>query len=259
MPGRRPREPGQEPEPEPEPGPRRGAVAGAGGGAGAGPTGAGLGAAEGAGAATGAGAGAPPFSTKAVMSAFVTRPEMPVPGICDRSTPFSSAMFLTTGEERRFWSSSFVSPGWGGTAKWGAAGAAGAATGAAGAGAGAGGGSGAGAAATGAGAGAGAGVSAAGAEAAASPASPIFATTVLIGTVSPSGTRISRRTPADGEGISASTLSVEISKSGSSRLTVSPTFFIQRVRVPSAIDSPICGMITFVGMVRFSVSASSGQ
>jgi hypothetical protein len=53
-------------------------------------------------------------------------------------------------------------------------------------------------------------------------------------------------TPAAGDGISASTLSVEISNSGSSRCTRSPTFFIQRVTVPSAIDSPIWGMITSV-------------
>ena len=170
-------------------------------------------------------------------------------------------MFRTTGDERRFWRSSLVSPSWGGVVKWGAAGGAvgaggGVTTRAAGAGAGAAAAAGTGASATGAGA---ATASAAGACAVASPASPIFATTVLIGTVVPSGTRISRRTPADGEGISASTLSVEISKSGSSRLTLSPIFFIQRVRVPSAIDSPICGMITFVGMVRFSVTLSSGQ
>ncbi len=235
---------------------------GAGGGA---ATAAGRGAGAGAGAAGAAGAGAPPASRKAVRSVFVTRPEMPVPGTCARSTPFSSAMFRTTGEERRFWRSSFVSPSWGGVVKWGAAGGAagaggGVTTRAAGAGAGAA--TGAGATATGGRSGRGraaAAASAAGAVAVASPASPIFATTVLIGTVVPSWTRISRRTPADGAGISASTLSVEISKSGSSRLTLSPIFFIQRVRVPSAIDSPICGMITFVGMVRFSVSRSSGQ
>ena len=45
--------------------------------------------------------------------------------------------------------------------------------------------------------------------------------------------------PAAGDGISASTLSVEISNNGSSRSTVSPTFLIQRPIVPSAIDSPI--------------------
>jgi len=46
-------------------------------------------------------------------------------------------------------------------------------------------------------------------------------------------------TPAAGDGISASTLSVEISNSGSSRSTSSPIFLIQRTMVPSAIDSPI--------------------
>ena len=81
-----------------------------------------------------------------------------------------------------------------------------------------------------------------------SPSSPRTATTVLIGTVFPSSTRTSSRTPDAGAGISASTLSVEISKSGSSRFTDSPGFFSHFVSVPSAIDSPICGMMTFVGM-----------
>jgi hypothetical protein len=89
---------------------------------------------------------------------------------------------------------------------------------------------------------------AAGGEATASPAAPITATTLLTGTVSPSFTRISETTPPAGEGISASTLSVEISKSGSSRSTLSPTFLIQRTIVPSAIDSPICGITTSVGI-----------
>ena len=71
-------------------------------------------------------------------------------------------------------------------------------------------------------------------------------TTVLMATVVPGSTRISFRTPAAGAGISASTLSVEISNSGSSRSTVSPTFFIHLVMVPSAIDSPIWGMMTSV-------------
>jgi hypothetical protein len=39
-------------------------------------------------------------------------------------------------------------------------------------------------------------------------------------------------------------LSVEISKIGSSRFTGSPTYLIQRESVPSAMDSPIWGMIT---------------
>jgi hypothetical protein len=66
---------------------------------------------------------------------------------------------------------------------------------------------------------------------------------------------ISASTPAEGEGISASTLSVEISKIGSSRFTASPTFFIQRERVPSAMDSPICGMMTSTRAIPHSVRA----
>ncbi len=71
---------------------------------------------------------------------------------------------------------------------------------------------------------------------------------MLIATVWPSGTLISRSVPATGDGISASTLSVEISKIGSSLLTVSPTFFSHFVIVPSAMDSPICGMMTSVAI-----------
>ena len=55
--------------------------------------------------------------------------------------------------------------------------------------------------------------------------------------------------PAAGEGISASTLSVEISNKGSSRSTWSPTFFNHLVMVPSAMDSPICGITTSVAMI----------
>ena len=113
---------------------------------------------------------------------------------------------------------------------------------------GAGGGSGAFGAAGGGAAGAGAGGAGDGAEAAAVPASPMTATTVLMATVWPSATLISVSVPATGEGISASTLSVEISKIGSSRLMVSPTFFSHLVMVPSAMDSPICGMMTGVDM-----------
>src|SRR5580698_9462874 len=66
-----------------------------------------------------------------------------------------------------------------------------------------------------------AGAAAAGAAAAAPP-SLMVQTTVLICTVDPSGTLISASVPAAGDGISASTLSVEISNSGSSRCTLSP-------------------------------------
>src|SRR6185503_7084188 len=113
------------------------------------------------------------------------------------------------------------------------------ARGAAGAGAGAGfGGSGFGAA------GAGAGAAAAGFAAAAAASVSRTATSVWTGTVWPSCTLISASVPAAGAGISASTLSVEISNNGSSRFTVSPTFLSHLLKVPSAIDSPIWGIKT---------------
>ena len=75
-----------------------------------------------------------------------------------------------------------------------------------------------------------------GATAAGEPLSATMATTVLTWTVEPSGNLISRRTPVTGEGISASTLSVEISKSGSSFWTVSPGGLLSHlVMVPSKI------------------------
>jgi hypothetical protein len=78
------------------------------------------------------------------------------------------------------------------------------------------------------------------------------ATTTLTSTVSPSLNRTSVNVPAAGEGISASTLSVEISNNGSSRSTRSPTFFSHLVIVPSAMDSPICGITTSVLISVFS-------
>jgi hypothetical protein len=74
--------------------------------------------------------------------------------------------------------------------------------------------------------------------------SPITARRAPTSTVSPSGTSISVRMPAAGAGTSESTLSVETSKRGSSRLTWSPTAFIQRVIVPSVTVSPSCGIVT---------------
>ena len=68
----------------------------------------------------------------------------------------------------------------------------------------------------------------------------------------PSATFTSFSTPLAGAGISASTLSVEISNSGSSRVTLSPGFFSHLVSVPSKIDSPIWGMMTSVGMCILS-------
>jgi hypothetical protein len=51
-------------------------------------------------------------------------------------------------------------------------------------------------------------------------------------------------TPATGDGISVSTLSVDTSTRGSSTFTLSPTFFSQRVTVPSVTDSPRAGSTT---------------
>src|SRR5579875_3607733 len=177
-----------------------------------------------AGAAAGV-AAAPCFSRKPSTSSFVMRPPAPVPGTWARSRLFSLAILRTSGEERGV---SFTS----------ADAACGAATSAF------------------AGAGAGAGAAGAGAAAPASP--PMTPTTVLICTVWPAGTLISVSTPAAGDGISASTLSVEISKRGSSRWTVSPTCLSHLVMVPSKIDSPICGMMTSVFACPLPGAAEAG-
>ena len=168
------------------------------------------------------------------------RPPSPVPEICERLTPCSRAIFRTSGEER---ASSSSAGAWAG-----------------------------GAAAVGAGVGAAAagffssffssfaGGAAAGAAftgAAASPSAAIVPTTVLTPTVVPSVTLISCKTPEAGAGISASTLSVEISKSGSSRWTLSPGFFSHLVIVPSTMDSPIWGMMMSVGMISFHAAQGS--
>src|SRR3984885_10926982 len=81
-----------------------------------------------------------------------------------------------------------------------------------------------------------------------SPAASITPTTVWMGTVLPSATLISFSTPADGEGISASTLSVDISNKGSSRSTLSPGFLSHLVIVPSKMLSPICGITMSTAM-----------
>src|SRR5262249_30762474 len=95
------------------------------------------------------------------------------------------------------------------------------------------------------------GCGAGGAATTALPSASITPTTVLTCTVAPAATLISLRTPAAGAGISASTLSVEISKRGSSRCTLSPGCLSHLVMVPSKIDSPIWGMTTSVGMEPF--------
>ena len=89
---------------------------------------------------------------------------------------------------------------------------------------------------------------------AAGASSPMTASRTPTSTVSPSGTRISVKTPAAGEGTSESTLSVETSKRGSSRATVSPMAFIHRVTVPSVTVSPNCGIVTSA-----NVHSPSGQ
>src|ERR1700677_4387068 len=153
------------------------------------------------------------------MSSLVILPAEPVPGTLLRSRLFSLAILRTRGEERTRSpvSVSLVSP-----VSPSASVAAGAATEGVGC------------------------TLGAGAVAPTAPAALRTATTVLIWTVVPACTLISASTPAAGEGISASTLSVEISKRGSSCCTASPGFFNHLVMVPSKIDSPIWGMITSV-------------
>ena len=180
-----------------------------------------------------------PAAMAASTSCLVMRPPVPVPAIDDRSSSCSAASLRTNGE--RTWERGPRSCS------------AGAAVAAAAAGAWA-----AGGAACGVGTGSAvetAGTSAAGssAESAASAAgvagdaaapSPesISASSVPTATVSPSGTRIFVTVPATGEGTSVSTLSVEISKSGSSRSIVSPSCLSHFRMVPSMIVSPSCGI-----------------
>ena len=82
------------------------------------------------------------------------------------------------------------------------------------------------------------GATGAGALGVADPASPITAMTPPTGITESCAALISNKTPATGEGISVSTLSVETSTMASSTLITSPTFFNQRVTVPSVTDSP---------------------
>ena len=74
------------------------------------------------------------------------------------------------------------------------------------------------------------------------------ATMLSTGTVSPASARTSARTPPAGDGTSASTLSVDTSNSGSSLSTRSPTRLFHRTMVPSAMDSPSCGMSTSIAI-----------
>ena len=89
-----------------------------------------------------------------------------------------------------------------------------------------------------------------------SPSSPISAMTSPTSTVSSSSAIIFVNTPATGEGISVSTLSVETSRSGSSTATVSPTCLSHVVTVPSVTDSPSSGISTENAMVEVSSKIS---
>ena len=75
-------------------------------------------------------------------------------------------------------------------------------------------------------------------------ASPMTAMTWPTSTVSSTSARSSCTVPATGEGISVSTLSVEISTRGWSTSTVSPTSTSQDVITPSSMDSPSWGSWT---------------
>ena len=86
-------------------------------------------------------------------------------------------------------------------------------------------------------------------EEGASSSSPISAMTEPTSMVSSSSAITFSRTPATGEGISVSTLSVDTSSKGSSTSTLSPTFFSHWVMVPSVTDSPNSGISTDCAMV----------
>src|SRR6201996_4879443 len=159
------------------------------------------------------------------MSSLVILPADPVPGTWRKSRLFSLAILRTNGEERTRSPDSVSPVSVSATAS----------------------------SADGAGTGGAFGVALA-------PAAPLMtATTVLICTVLPACTLISESTPATGEGISASTLSVEISNNGSSCCTVSPGFFSHLVMVPSKIDSPICGMMTSLADAGAAVAVGAGE
>src|SRR3984957_9008150 len=218
----------------------------------------------GGGAAVGAGGGPAVrrASTTRSASSRVMRPPDPVPVTSDWLMPFSASSLRTIGDSTLGPTPSplFSAAGAGAGAGAGCAGGGGGGAASCGAGEAA---WGAGAAAWGAGAGAGAGDSVAAAAGAPSdeavPApSPITASFTPTSTVSPSGTRISLRTPAAGEGTSESTLSVETSKRGSSRWTASPTAFIQRVIVPSVTVSPSCGIMTSANVQSPSAQREHG-
>jgi len=160
-----------------------------------------------------------PDATAASTSSRVTRPPMPDPRTEAASMPCSAASLRTAGESRArspLPSSPLTDPASGPGARP-PAGAGGTSEGAT--------------------------VGGAAAAGVPAPATSICPITEPTRTVSPSATEILTSLPSKGEGISAFTLSVTTSTSGSSRLTKSPSCFSQWSTVPSVTDSPSCGIL----------------
>src|SRR6266849_7390311 len=102
----------------------------------------------------------------------------------------------------------------------------------------------------------------AGAVAGAATPVSIWAMTAPTWTVSPAVTAILSSLPSNGEGISALTLSVTTSPSGSSRLTKSPSALSHLSTVPSVTDSPSWGILIWARPMRIYSSrcgANSGS
>ncbi len=94
------------------------------------------------------------------------------------------------------------------------------------------------------------------------PVSSIRQSPVPTGTVVAGSTRISTRTPATGEGTSVLTLSLSTSSSGSYLSTRSPTCFSQVPIVPSVTLSPSFGIVIVVAVsvgIESSGCRSSGM
>ena len=96
------------------------------------------------------------------------------------------------------------------------------------------------------------------AGAVAAPALPITPRRAPTGTVESTGTSIEIIVPATGDGISVSTLSVETSSNASSTATLSPTFFNQRVTVPSLTLSPSAGIVIIVPALLAAGAVATG-
>src|SRR2546421_4215083 len=86
----------------------------------------------------------------------------------------------------------------------------------------------------------------------------IRASTVPTSTVLPTSTSTSSTRPEAGDGTSVSTLSVEISTIASSASTQSPTRFFHSTTVPSATETPICGIVTSTMVVLVGEELTAG-